>query len=106
MESQPSAALRAIHATVGLEVSHFHLLLPAPWQLWTRQSPPRGLLKEDPQKGRSPPTLWGRVCYRRSATLMRRALKDEQTRARGRPDRAYGNSVLPRRHLVESPDQI
>jgi hypothetical protein len=29
-----------------------------------------------------------------------------QTTARGRPDRACGNSVLPTRHLVESPDQI
>src|SRR5258708_31750970 len=106
MESQPSAALRAIHATVGLEVSHFHLLLPAPWQLWTRESPPRGLLKEDPQKGRSPPTLWGRNCYRRSATLMRRALKDVQTTTRGRLDQAYENSVVHRRHLVASPDNI
>jgi|HubBroStandDraft_2_1064218.scaffolds.fasta_scaffold01141_14 hypothetical protein len=29
-----------------------------------------------------------------------------KTRARGRLDRACGNSVLPTRHLVESPDQI
>ena len=29
-----------------------------------------------------------------------------RTTVRGRPDRARGNSVLPTRHLVESPDQI
>ncbi|PYX53842.1 MAG: hypothetical protein DMG76_23950 [Acidobacteria bacterium] len=39
-------------------------MLSAPWQLWTRQSPPGGLLKEDSKKGRSPLTLRGRVCYR------------------------------------------
>src|SRR5713226_4818194 len=29
-----------------------------------------------------------------------------RTTAHGRPDRAYGNSVLPRRHLAEFLDQI
>ena len=31
---------------------------------------------------------------------------DEQTTARGRRDRAYGNSVLPRRRFAGFPDQI
>ena len=33
-------------------------------------------------------------------------LADEQKTARVRPDRGYGNSVLPRRRLVEFPGRI
>jgi|SRR5258708_883467 len=42
----------------------------------------------------------------RPGVFLQIIVEDEQTTARGRPDRAYGNTVLPRRRLAGFPDQI
>ena len=41
----------------------------------------------------------------RPGVFLQIIVEDEQTTARGRPDRACGNTVLPRRHLAGFPDQ-
>ncbi len=42
----------------------------------------------------------------RPGVFLQIIVEDEQTTARGRPDRAYGNTVLPRRHLAGFRDEI
>ena len=42
----------------------------------------------------------------RPGVFLQIIVEDEQTTARGRLDRAYGNTVLPRRRLAGFPDQI